>query len=124
MSRRCHAAGPFCRYQLSAIQSGLVVSLSLAGALLGSLLAFFFGDRLGRKKELTYAAGLYGAAPCPLALPSSMSAALPVLPVLPALPALHCCTCRARGMMQASSVLGSAVCLRFEVGRPRPAASI
>ncbi len=48
------------RYSLTAIQSGLVVSLSLAGALLGSLGALLFGDKLGRKRELVAAAGLYG----------------------------------------------------------------
>ena len=36
------------------------MSLSLFGALLGSVGAFFVGDKLGRKKELLLAAGLYG----------------------------------------------------------------
>jgi MFS family permease len=48
------------RYDLSAFQSGLVVSLSLAGALAGSVAAFVFGDRLGRRRELLLAAALYG----------------------------------------------------------------
>jgi MFS family permease len=49
-----------CRYSLSAFQSGLVVSMSLAGALLGSGVALLYGDKLGRRKELLLAAGLYG----------------------------------------------------------------
>ena len=47
-------------YALSAVQSGLVVSLSLAGALLGSGVALLYGDQLGRKRELLAAAALYG----------------------------------------------------------------
>lgn len=47
-------------YSLSAFQSGLVVSMSLAGALLGSGGALVFGDKMGRKRELLLAAGLYG----------------------------------------------------------------
>ena len=50
-----------CRYQLTTLQSGLVVSLSLAGALIGSVAALIFGDRLGRRRELLAAAGLYAA---------------------------------------------------------------
>ncbi|KAG0622798.1 hypothetical protein M758_3G124200 [Ceratodon purpureus] len=46
-------------YSLSAIQTGLVVSGSLYGALLGSILAFNIADFLGRRKELVLAAGLY-----------------------------------------------------------------
>ena len=49
-----------CRYQLSAFQSGLVVSTSLFGALAGSAAAFVVGDKLGRKRELLLAATLYG----------------------------------------------------------------
>ena len=52
-----------CRYQLTSFQSGLVVSLSLFGALAGSAAAFVVGDPLGRKRELLLASGLYGA-PC------------------------------------------------------------
>lgn len=48
-------------YNLSAFQSGLVVSLSLFGALLGSGAALLWGDRLGRKRELLLASALYGA---------------------------------------------------------------
>ena len=50
-----------CRYQLTSFQSGLVVSLSLFGALAGSAAAFVVGDPLGRKRELLLASGLYGA---------------------------------------------------------------
>lgn len=46
-------------YALSSLQSGLVVSLSLAGALIGSFGALLFGDRLGRKRELLLASVLY-----------------------------------------------------------------
>lgn len=48
------------RYDLSAFQSGLVVSMSLLGALLGSLVALASGNRLGRRTELIMAAVLYG----------------------------------------------------------------
>lgn len=48
-----------CRYNLDSFQSGLVVSLSLFGALAGSAAAFVVGDPLGRKKELLLAALLY-----------------------------------------------------------------
>ena len=51
---------PVRRYQLTPFQSGLVVSSSLAGALAGSVGAFLFGDRLGRRKELLLASVLYG----------------------------------------------------------------
>ncbi|KAL4459129.1 hypothetical protein ABPG75_013994 [Micractinium tetrahymenae] len=47
-------------YGLGAAQQGLVVSLSLAGALLGSGAALLYGDKLGRRKELLLASGLYG----------------------------------------------------------------
>ena len=49
-----------CRYDLSSFQSGAVVSSSLFGALGGSVLAFLFGDKLGRKRELLLAALCYG----------------------------------------------------------------
>lgn len=55
-------------YSLSAFQSGLVVSLSLAGALLGSGAALLYGDKLGRRKELLLASGLYGTASLIVAL--------------------------------------------------------
>ena len=48
------------RYELSAFQNGLIVSSSLLGALLGSVGAFFVGEKLGRRKELLLASGLYG----------------------------------------------------------------
>ncbi|KAF6252911.1 general substrate transporter [Scenedesmus sp. NREL 46B-D3] len=47
-------------YDLSSFQSGLVVSMSLLGALLGSLIALASGNRLGRRTELLMAALLYG----------------------------------------------------------------
>eukprot|EP00887_Chlorella_sp_A99_P006942 scaffold2.g6942.t1 len=60
-------------FQLSAFQSGLAVSLSLAGALAGSVAALVFGDRLGRKRELLAAAGLYaGAAALEAAAPGGL----------------------------------------------------
>lgn len=49
-----------CRHSLSSVQSGLVVSSSLFGALAGSVGAFVFGDKLGRKRELVLASALYG----------------------------------------------------------------
>lgn len=47
-------------YNLSAFQSGLVVSMSLLGALSGSLLALISGNKLGRRTELMMASVLYG----------------------------------------------------------------
>eukprot|EP00775_Hariotina_reticulata_P005690 gene5690-5928_t len=47
-------------YSLNAFQSGLVVSMSLLGALLGSLAALAGGNSLGRRTELIAAAVLYG----------------------------------------------------------------
>lgn len=55
-------------YGLSAAQQGLVVSLSLAGALLGSGAALLYGDKLGRQKELLLASGLYGVGSLVVAL--------------------------------------------------------
>ncbi|PKI32712.1 hypothetical protein CRG98_046886 [Punica granatum] len=46
-------------YDLSAIQLGLVVSGSLYGALLGSLLVYPIADFLGRRRELIIASVLY-----------------------------------------------------------------
>ncbi|GMG98283.1 hypothetical protein Nepgr_000123 [Nepenthes gracilis] len=46
-------------FNLSAIQLGLVVSGSLYGALLGSILVFPIADFLGRKRELIVASMLY-----------------------------------------------------------------
>lgn len=50
----------FPRYNLSSFQSGLVVSMSLLGALTGSLLALLSGNKIGRRSELMLAAVLYG----------------------------------------------------------------
>ncbi len=55
---------------LSSLQGGLVVSLSLLGALAGSAGALAWGDALGRRRELLLAAALYaggaaGAAAAP-----------------------------------------------------------
>ena len=63
-------------YGLSAVQSGLVVSLSLGGALLGSGLALLYGDRLGRKRELLGAPALYAAASAAVAAAPSLPAVL------------------------------------------------
>lgn len=46
-------------YNLTSIETGLVVSGSLYGALIGSILAFKLSDILGRRKELISAASLY-----------------------------------------------------------------
>ncbi|KAH8520322.1 hypothetical protein H0E87_001688 [Populus deltoides] len=46
-------------FNLSAVQLGLVVSGSLYGALLGSLLVYPIADFLGRRRELIAAASLY-----------------------------------------------------------------
>eukprot|EP00250_Pteridium_aquilinum_P003033 c13363_g1_i1 orf=87-1769(+) len=46
-------------YNLTPVQTGLVVSGSLYGALIGSILAFKISDGLGRRKELLVAASLY-----------------------------------------------------------------
>ncbi|CAN0854356.1 D-xylose-proton symporter-like 3, chloroplastic [Linum grandiflorum] len=46
-------------FSLSAVQLGLVVSGSLYGALLGSILVYPTADFLGRRRELIIAAGLY-----------------------------------------------------------------
>ncbi|RHN61013.1 putative major facilitator, sugar transporter, major facilitator superfamily [Medicago truncatula] len=60
---------------LSSIQLGLVVSGSLYGALLGSLLAFAIADFIGRKRQLIGAALLY-------VLGSAITATAPELGVL------------------------------------------
>lgn len=62
-------------FNLSAIQLGLVVSGSLYGALLGSLLAFAIADYIGRKRQLIGAAVLY-------LLGSAITASAPELGVL------------------------------------------
>lgn len=62
-------------YNLSSIQTGLVVSGSLYGALCGSLLAFNVEDFLGRRRELIIAAVLYLSG-------SLITALAPGLPVL------------------------------------------
>ena len=48
------------RFALSSFQSGLVVSMSLLGALAGSLITLAAGNRLGRRTELLVGASLYG----------------------------------------------------------------
>ena len=48
-------------YDLSTSSQGLVVSLSLFGALSGSALALVFGDAMGRRKELILGGALYCA---------------------------------------------------------------
>lgn len=50
----------YTRWSLSSFQSGLVVSMSLLGALTGSLLALVSGNRIGRRTELMLASLLYG----------------------------------------------------------------
>nr|AFK37407.1 unknown [Lotus japonicus] len=62
-------------FNLSSIQLGLVVSGSLYGALLGSILAFAVADFLGRKRQLIVAALLY-------ILGGAITAAAPELNVL------------------------------------------
>ncbi|CAK9142169.1 unnamed protein product [Ilex paraguariensis] len=62
-------------YNLSAVQLGLVVSGSLYGALLGSLLVYPIADFLGRRRELILAAVLY-------VLGGSITAYAPALYVL------------------------------------------
>eukprot|EP01024_Parvocaulis_polyphysoides_P064047 TRINITY_DN7429_c0_g1_i3.p1 TRINITY_DN7429_c0_g1~~TRINITY_DN7429_c0_g1_i3.p1 ORF type:complete len:543 (-),score=68.63 TRINITY_DN7429_c0_g1_i3:313-1941(-) len=49
-------------FSLSPIEEGLVVSMSLAGALIGSILTLFVGDKLGRRRELLLASLFYGTA--------------------------------------------------------------
>eukprot|EP01023_Acetabularia_acetabulum_P013149 TRINITY_DN16287_c0_g1_i2.p1 TRINITY_DN16287_c0_g1~~TRINITY_DN16287_c0_g1_i2.p1 ORF type:complete len:556 (-),score=93.06 TRINITY_DN16287_c0_g1_i2:290-1795(-) len=49
-------------FGLSSIEQGLVVSMSLAGALVGSISTLFVGDILGRRRELILASILYGVA--------------------------------------------------------------
>lgn len=46
-------------YHLTSLQMGLIVSGSLYGALLGSILAFNVADYLGRRRELMIAGGMY-----------------------------------------------------------------
>lgn len=48
---------------MSTLRSGMVVSSSLLGALLGSLAALLWGQALGRRKELLMAAWFYGEHP-------------------------------------------------------------
>jgi len=63
-------------YNLSSFQSGLVVSLSLAGALLGSGGALIYGDSLGRRKELLLASVLYTIGALTVSLAPSLPAVL------------------------------------------------
>lgn len=62
-------------YNLTSLQTGLVVSGSLYGALLGSILAFNVADFLGRRKELILASFLY-------ILGSSITSFAPNLPIV------------------------------------------
>ncbi len=52
-----------CRGSLDTIQSGMVTSASLLGAVIGSAIAIFLRDKIGRKFELLLAAGCYGRVP-------------------------------------------------------------
>jgi len=61
VSLTTEATGGVSWYDLSSLQSGLVVSASLAGALCSSVAAFFVGDALGRRREILLAAVLYAA---------------------------------------------------------------
>ncbi|KAL4515024.1 hypothetical protein Ndes2526B_g03660 [Nannochloris sp. 'desiccata'] len=63
-------------YNLSSFQSGLVVSLSLAGALLGSGGALIYGDSLGRRKELLLASVLYTIGALTVSVAPSLPAVL------------------------------------------------
>lgn len=63
-------------FQLSSFQSGLVVSLSLGGALLGSGAALVRGDALGRRKELLLASVLYTVGALTVACAPSLSVVL------------------------------------------------
>ena len=60
---------------LSPLESGAVVSASLAGALAGSAAAFTLGDKIGRKGELVAAGALYSAG----ALATGGASSLPLL---------------------------------------------
>ncbi|KAL3683388.1 hypothetical protein R1sor_001410 [Riccia sorocarpa] len=62
-------------YALSSVETGLVVSGSLYGALLGSILAFNVADSLGRRRELILSAVIY-------AVGSSVTGLAPNLAVL------------------------------------------
>ena len=55
-----HSGAPWAS-SLTPLQSGAVVSASLAGALAGSAAAFTLGDKIGRKGELVAAGALYSA---------------------------------------------------------------
>lgn len=63
-------------FGLNAGQQGLVVSLSLFGALLGSGGALLYGDRLGRRKELLGASALYGISSLVVALSPGLPAVM------------------------------------------------
>ena len=54
-----------CRGTLDTIQSGTVTSASLLGAVIGSAIAIFLRDKVGRKFELLLAAACYGAVSYP-----------------------------------------------------------
>lgn len=69
-----HSGVPWAS-SLSPLQSGAVVSASLAGALAGSAAAFTLGDKIGRKGELAAAGVLYSAG----ALATGGASSLPLL---------------------------------------------
>lgn len=51
-------------YDLNSFQAGLLVSLSLLGALMGSIVTLIAGNKLGRRTELILASALYGGSAC------------------------------------------------------------
>ena len=69
-----HSVAPWAS-SLNPLQSGAVVSASLAGALAGSAAAFTLGDKIGRKGELVAAGVLYSAG----ALATGGASSLPLL---------------------------------------------
>ncbi|GBF98053.1 D-xylose-proton symporter-like chloroplastic [Raphidocelis subcapitata] len=60
-------------YQLSPFQSGLVISTSLLGALMGSLIALSAGNKLGRRTEMLAAAVLYGVCSAGMGVATSLN---------------------------------------------------
>lgn len=49
-----------CRGQLDTLHNGMATSASLLGAVIGSAIAIFLRDKIGRKFELLLSAGCYG----------------------------------------------------------------
>ena len=58
--RKLNSRKYMCRGTLDTIQSGTVTSASLLGAVIGSAIAIFLRDKIGRKFELLLAAACYG----------------------------------------------------------------